>query len=215
MEQYTLSGLNVTVHDSFIWAVGAKVTADEFFEWQYANPPTVGSSDAAFAYVQSGSTTFSPGLSFSSNPTLPDNLAARITAVPEPRAYPAITALLLAGASVFALTACQRGADEPDEAPIVVEESEPIALGEPAEPAAEEVEFVDEPRVVTRTVVVRERPAPASPRVEPRVEEPARPTRDMYHAAIGPHTFLGRAWPRRGRAVGDIGAKNARSRCRG
>ncbi len=76
--------------------------------------------------------------------------------------------------------ACNRSGGEPEDAPIVVEENEPIALGEPVPATApEEVEVVPEPRVVTRTVVVRERPAPAptQPREEPRAEEPARPTR--------------------------------------
>jgi hypothetical protein len=64
---------------------------------------------------------------------------------------------------VVALTgiaACERGPDEAEDVPIVVEESEPIALGESQDPTAEEVQLVDdeEPRVITRTVVVRERP---------------------------------------------------------
>lgn len=86
--------------------------------------------------------------------------------------------MILAGTSALAFAACNRGADEPDDTPIVIEESEPIALGEPSEPTEDEVEFADEPQVITRTVVVRERPAPSAPRpVEPREEEPARPAR--------------------------------------
>src|SRR5919106_1515737 len=61
---------------------------------------------------------------------------------------------------VTGLAACERGPDEAEDVPIVVEESEPIALGEPEEEGSEEVQLVDdeEPRVITRTVVVRERP---------------------------------------------------------
>lgn len=75
----------------------------------------------------------------------------------------------------FFATACGggEGPDE-DELPIVVEESGPIALGEPdttlTEPEVDVVED-EEPRVVTRTVVVRERPREApreAPREEPR-----------------------------------------------
>jgi hypothetical protein len=84
--------------------------------------------------------------------------------------------LMVLGLSAFAL-ACNRGGGEPEDTPIVIEENEPIALGEPTEPTAEEVDVVDEPRVITRTVVVRERPAPTPTREQPRAEEPARPTR--------------------------------------
>ena len=83
--------------------------------------------------------------------------------------------LMVLGLAAFAL-ACNRGGGEPEDTPIVIEENEPIALGEPTAPTAEEVDIV-EPRVVTRTVVVRERPAPTPRREEPRNEEPARPTR--------------------------------------
>jgi len=66
--------------------------------------------------------------------------------------------------------ACQ-GENYEDDAPIVVEEGGPIALGEslPSTPTEEEVQFAEEPKVVTRTVVVRERPQPA-----PRAAEPER-----------------------------------------
>lgn len=62
------------------------------------------------------------------------------------------------------LAACDREADEQD-VPIVVEESGPIALGEPdSTPFDEEVQVVNDPapQVVTRTVYVRERPAPTT-----------------------------------------------------
>jgi hypothetical protein len=67
-------------------------------------------------------------------------------------------AALLAGA----LLACQ-GETAEEDTPIVVEEGGPIALGEslPSGPTEEEVQLAEEPRVVTRTVVVRERPEPA------------------------------------------------------
>jgi hypothetical protein len=49
-----------------------------------------------------------------------------------------------------------------EDTPIVVEEGGPIALGEslPSGPTEEEIQLAEEPRVVTRTVVVRERPEP-------------------------------------------------------
>ncbi len=84
----------------------------------------------------------------------------------------------------FFATACGggEGPDE-DELPIVVEESGPIALGEPdttlTEPEVDVVED-EQPRVVTRTVVVRERPREAPAREAPREERddvtPARVT---------------------------------------
>ena len=68
-----------------------------------------------------------------------------------------VTAGLALGA-----TASDRETAEED-IPIVVEESGPIALGDPdTTPFGEEVQVIDddEPQVVTRTVYVRERPAP-------------------------------------------------------
>jgi len=88
-----------------------------------------------------------------------------------------ILPFLLIGALGATLAACgsEGGTEASDEeAPIVVEEGGPIALGDPG-PVEGEIDVVEEPepepepRVVERTVVVRERP-PA----EPRREEPAR-----------------------------------------
>lgn len=81
----------------------------------------------------------------------------------------AVLLSLLLGAGLSACGADDDAAQD-DDLPIVVEESGPIPLGEAQPPDAEEVQVVDEePQVVTRTVVVRERPAP---RQETRVEEP-------------------------------------------
>lgn len=87
------------------------------------------------------------------------------------------------GVLILALVAiplgCNRGADEPEaDLPIVVEESGPVALGEPEPPTEAEIDIVEEPEtepeVVTRTVIVRERPRPEpEPAAEP--EEPAEP----------------------------------------
>lgn len=92
---------------------------------------------------------------------------------------PWIGTLLLVG---FFATACGGGeGPAEEELPIVVEESGPIALGEPdttlTEPEVDVVEE-DEPRVVTRTVVVRERPREAPAREAPR-EEPREEPRDV------------------------------------
>lgn len=69
-----------------------------------------------------------------------------------------IGAFLIVGLTSAACGEGERPVDE--ELPIVVEESGPIALGEPDTMLSEpEVDVVEEqPRVVTRTVVVRERP---------------------------------------------------------
>ncbi len=94
--------------------------------------------------------------------------------------------LLLVGLLTLGFAACGTGPDqaEDEDTPIVVEESGPIALGE-SDPTDDEIQVVDEdePEVVTRTVVVRERPAP-TPRESPRSETdddfvprgPARPS---------------------------------------
>lgn len=80
-----------------------------------------------------------------------------------------VAALLVSGAF-----ACQ-GEEFEDDAPIVVEEGGPIALGEslPSGPTEAEVELAEDPPVVTRTVIVRERPQPAP---APRAAEPERET---------------------------------------
>jgi hypothetical protein len=119
------------------------------------------------------------------------------------------------------LAACERGPDEAEDVPIVVEESEPIALGEPQEQGAEEVQLVDEdePRVITRTVVVRERPVVREePREdyedEERFEEPARPARissipagisipvTLLHQVDSEHHEVGSGWT--GRVTRDV-----------
>lgn len=89
-------------------------------------------------------------------------------------------ALLLVG---LTLVACGNEGPAEEELPIVVEESGPIALGEPDSTLTEpEVNVVEEePRVVTRTVVVRERPREAPPAETPR-EEPAEEPRDVTPA---------------------------------
>jgi hypothetical protein len=73
------------------------------------------------------------------------------------RSMIAAMAALIAGAT----HACQ-GETAEEDTPIVVEEGGPIALGEslPSGPTEEEIQLAEEPRVVTRTVVVRERPEP-------------------------------------------------------
>ena len=85
-------------------------------------------------------------------------------------------AALLAGA----VMACQGESSEED-TPIVVEEGGPIALGEslPSGPTEEEVQLAEEPRVVTRTVVVRENPQPArtTPTTPREDREPVAPAR--------------------------------------
>lgn len=83
---------------------------------------------------------------------------------------------LLLGAG---LSAC--GADDAaqDDLPIVVEESGPIPLGEAQPSEIDEVQVVDadrEPQVVTRTVVVRERPAPRQATQDEEPEYRAAPT---------------------------------------
>lgn len=73
--------------------------------------------------------------------------------------------LLIAGSIGIATLACGgEGADEADDdLPIVVEDSGPIALTDSG-PRADEIDVVEEqPRVVERTVVVRERPSEPSP----------------------------------------------------
>jgi hypothetical protein len=82
-------------------------------------------------------------------------------------------AALLAGA----MLACQ-GETAEEDTPIVVEEGGPIALGEslPSGPTEEEIQLAEEPRVVTRTVVVREQPT-RTPAPEPEDRAPVAPAR--------------------------------------
>ena len=77
--------------------------------------------------------------------------------------------VLALGSFGIAAAACNEGAEEVDEdLPIVVEDSGPIALGDTAGPSADEIDVVEEqPRVVERTVVVREAPRPAPVDDEP------------------------------------------------
>jgi hypothetical protein len=83
-------------------------------------------------------------------------------------------AVLLAGG----VLACQ-GETAEEDTPIVVEEGGPIALGDslPSGPTEEEIQLAQEPRVVTRTVVVRERPEPARAVPEPEDRAPVAPAR--------------------------------------
>lgn len=85
--------------------------------------------------------------------------------------------VLLVGSIGLAPLACGESGSEAEEEdlPIVVEEGGPIALGE-TEPTEDEIDVVEEPepRVVERTVVVRERPRT---REEPAREAPTREER--------------------------------------
>ena len=90
--------------------------------------------------------------------------------------------ILTVGSLGIVSLACGRGGgDEVDEnVPIVVEDSGPIPLGDSIGPTAEEIDVVEEePRVVERTVVVRERPRPQpeAPAPEPEAEEAPAPVR--------------------------------------
>jgi hypothetical protein len=111
---------------------------------------------------------------------------------------------------VVLAAACERGPDEAEDVPIVVEEGEPIALGE-SEPTEDEVQLVDdEPRVVTRTVVVRERPVPRSePPAGDFDDVPARGARvsavpagtaipvTLLHQVDSEHNEVGETWTAR------------------
>jgi hypothetical protein len=79
--------------------------------------------------------------------------------------------VLALGSFGVAAAACgNEGAEELDEdLPIVVEDGGPIALSDTTGPDADEIDVVEaQPRVVERTVIVRE-----APRSEPVVEQPA------------------------------------------
>ncbi|HKY59503.1 MAG TPA: hypothetical protein VJP59_00695 [Gemmatimonadota bacterium] len=81
-----------------------------------------------------------------------------------------VLALALGSFGVAAAACANEGADEVDEdLPIVVEDGGPIALGDTTGLGADEIDVVEErPRVVERTVIVRD-----APRSEPVVEQPS------------------------------------------
>lgn len=120
-------------------------------------------------------------------------------------------AALLAGG----LIACQGETSEED-IPIVVEEGGPIALGEslPSGPTEEEIQLAEEPRVVTRTVVVREQPArttPTAPREDRAPVGPARVSAIPAGTAVSvtllaqidsEHNEVGQSWT--GRVTRDV-----------
>ena len=119
-------------------------------------------------------------------------------------------AALIAGATF----ACQ-GETAEEDTPIVVEEGGPIALGEslPSGPTEEEIQLAEEPRVVTRTVVVRERPEPSrSPEPENRAPvAPARPSTIPAGTSVpvtllaqvdSEHNEVGQSWT--GRVTRDV-----------
>lgn len=119
-------------------------------------------------------------------------------------------AALIAGA----ILACQ-GETAEEDTPIVVEEGGPIALGEslPSGPTEEEIQLAEEPRVVTRTVVVRERPEPVrGSDPEPRAPvAPARPSAIPAGTAVpvtllaqvdSEHNEVGQSWT--GRVTRDV-----------
>lgn len=119
-------------------------------------------------------------------------------------------AALIAGATL----ACQ-GETAEEDTPIVVEEGGPIALGEslPSGPTEEEIQLAEEPRVVTRTVVVRERPEPSrSPEPEYRAPvAPARPSTIPAGTSVpvtllaqvdSEHNEVGQSWT--GRVTRDV-----------
>jgi hypothetical protein len=81
--EFTLSGLSVSVPDTFTWTVqfaGMTGAGDDRALVSFANPPSVGSSDVSFYWiaVSGGWAAFAPGGQ--------GNLYARIAAVPEPAA---------------------------------------------------------------------------------------------------------------------------------
>ncbi|HET9582392.1 MAG TPA: hypothetical protein VFP76_06210 [Gemmatimonadota bacterium] len=78
--------------------------------------------------------------------------------------------LVTLGSFGFAAAGCGGEGEEVDEdLPIVVEDGGPIALSDTMGPDADEIDVVEEqPRVVERTVIVRE-----TPRSQPEVEQPA------------------------------------------
>jgi hypothetical protein len=81
-----------------------------------------------------------------------------------------LLALALGSFGIAAAACTNEGAEEVDEdLPIVVEDGGPIALGDTTGPDADEIDVVErQPRVVERTVIVRE-----TPRSESVVEQPS------------------------------------------
>lgn len=118
--------------------------------------------------------------------------------------------LLMLAVGSFGLwpLACGReGADEvDDDLPIVVEDGGPIALADSAGPTADEIDVVEErPRVIERTVVVRETPRPEpAPQPAPDVAPaPSRPSSipagtsisfSTLHQVDSEHNEVGSTW---------------------
>ncbi len=109
-------------------------------------------------------------------------------------------AIVLAGVTGLALSACKGSGPSDEEKPIVVEQNGPIELGDSlpeSTPSAEEVSVVEQPKPQpTRTVVIRERgprnqaPAAETPSETPRENvTPSRPTAIPAGTAI-PFTIL-------------------------
>lgn len=95
---FTFTGVNITVPDNVIWAVSIdNLTQGANLGWTFSEPPTVGSSDPAFAYLG-----LNNPLSVNVDPNTPPmyNLTAEITAVPEPALYPVLFGLLCLGLAV-------------------------------------------------------------------------------------------------------------------
>jgi hypothetical protein len=92
----TFSGLNTTVPNNVIWAITiSTLTGTGTLGWTFSGNPTVGSSDATFAYQ--GIPLSVGGLQpvLDANPTAPtSNLTAEILAVPEPATYSIVFATL-------------------------------------------------------------------------------------------------------------------------
>lgn len=115
--------------------------------------------------------------------------------------------LMVGSVGITALACGGEGADEVDEdLPIVVEDSGPIALGDSVGPTADEIDVVQErPRVIERTVVVREPPrSEPSPQPAPDVAPaPSRPSAipagtsisfTTLHQVDSEHNEVGSTW---------------------
>lgn len=95
------------------------------------------------------------------------------------------------------------GEEDLEDLPIVVEDSGPIALGDSLGPTADEIDVVEEqPRVVERTVIVRERPREDAPAPAP-APAPSRPTSipagttisfATLHQVDSEHNEVGNTW---------------------